>query len=89
MFTKELADRLKERVGQKYRPSNGTEGDMFTEKFCENCVREGDGDKFESFCEIAAKSFAFDIDEPGYPPEWQYGPDGQPVCTAFERRQDA
>ena len=86
MFTQELADILKERVGQKYRPSNGTEGDTFTEKFCDNCLKE-DLDN-DVYCPINNKTMLHDIEDAEYPSEWQYSPYGQPVCTAFERRQD-
>jgi hypothetical protein len=54
------------------------------EAFCDRCARDaayrsGDGDS----CPIAAATMAFDAEDPNYPSEWQYGPDGQPRCTAF------
>lgn len=71
--------------GEPYRPSNGTEGEAFMDRFCDECKRgaafqAGTGDS----CPIAAASMAFDIGDEGYPKEWQHGPDGQPLCTAFE-----
>jgi hypothetical protein len=84
MFTDDLAEKLKERAGEKYRPSNGTEGEMFMEKFCYNCQHD-DPDN-EKFCEILTRTMAFDVDEDEYPKEWQYGTDGQPVCTEFKNR---
>ena len=36
-----------------------------------------------SWCEIIGRTFAYRVDEPEYPSEWQYGEDGQPKCTAF------
>lgn len=70
---------------KKYRPANGTEGAIFIDSFCGNCVhdkafRDGDGDS----CPIVANSLMFDIHEDEYPVEWVYGEDGYPTCTAFE-----
>lgn len=72
-------------AGEKWRPSNGTEGAMFMERWCGNCAhdkayRDGTGDA----CPIANNALLFNEDEPGYPAEWQYDDDGQPKCTAFE-----
>lgn len=62
-----------------YRPSNGTEGDMFMAQWCENCALSGyDGDG----CMIQLRSLAHDIDEPEYPVEWIKTDEG-PKCTAF------
>ena len=66
-------------AGKKFRPSNGTEGEIFIDSWCGECAR----DKNQG-CPIVAATFAFDVDEPEYPQEWQYGEDGQPKCTAFE-----
>lgn len=73
-----------------YRPSNGTEGDYFFEKFCARCVGERaaranpegvDG------CPILTATFALGVDDPGYPSEWvqNEGPweTADPRCTAF------
>lgn len=38
-----------------------------------------DGD----LCQILADTMAYNVDDPEYPSEWQYGKDGHPVCTAF------
>ena len=85
IYPEGLAERLREQAGEKYRPSNGTEGSLFQEAFCDHCKREagyragaGDG------CPILAATMAFDVDDDNYPAEWQYGEDGQPKCTAFE-----
>lgn len=65
-----------------YRPANGTEGIIFTEKFCDHCAlyNEEDG------CEILEMTLFFELDDDKYPPEWQYGEDGMPKCTKFEKR---
>lgn len=91
IFVEQHAEALKERAGEKYRPSNGTEGDFFFDAWCRNCqrdkaMREGidvfDCDDDER-CEIIALTFALDVDDKDYPHQWQYGKDGQPCCTAF------
>ena len=83
-----------ENAGQKYRPSNGTEGDHFFTAWCCKCARDNhlredtafedcldgvDGD----LCEIIDRTFMYDVSDAKYPAEWQYGKDGQPCCTAF------
>lgn len=82
LFPDDFAEMLKKRAGQKYRPANGTEGDIFMSNFCEQC-KHGD-DQGEECCPIQLNSMIHDIDHPQYPTEWQYDTDGQPKCTAFE-----
>lgn len=77
-----LADLLKERAGQPWRPSNGFEGDLFEEKVCSRCDRsDGWG------CQISLAAMCHDTHEPEYPTEWVYGLDAQPSCTAFEAKE--
>lgn len=91
IYTDSHAALLVERAGQKYRPSNGSEGEAFFESWCSECqrdkaMREGapleDCDDNER-CDIIGDTFAYSVDDPRYPDAWQYGPDGQPRCTAF------
>ena len=79
LYMPEFADKLKHRAGMKWRPSNGTEGDIFMESWCAKCKRDINFD-----CEIIAKTMVFSFDDERYPKEWQYGEDGQPKCTAYE-----
>lgn len=91
IFVEQQAEIFKEHAGEKYRPSNGTEGDFFHDNWCRQCARDKamrDGvDVFDcddnELCEIIRLTFAHDVDDPEYPKEWQYGKDGQPCCTAF------
>jgi len=69
---------------EKYRPSNGTEGMIFLDKFCDHCMHD-DPDN-EIYCEIIEKTMMFDVDDKGYPTEWRYGEDGQPICTKFKQK---
>ena len=71
--------------GDKYRPSNGTEGCSFEEHFCHHCIHEKwvhtqkDGDKQ---CDILNRAFLHDLKDPEYPEEWTYDATGHPTCTA-------
>ena len=68
---------------RSYRPSSGMEGEVFAERWCENCVHEDiENDKF---CPIRDASMSYLIDDPKYPCEWIYGDDGEPICTKFKR----
>lgn len=79
------------RAGEKYRPGNGTEGAVFFANWCCTCARDKamrDGWEVEDCddserCDIIAKTMAYRIHEPQYPPQWQFGKDGQPCCTAY------
>jgi len=82
---------------EPYRPSNGTEGETFMEVFCFRCERDADYQNNHgnaAGCEILARSFAFDIDDPKYPVEWvrDIGSDRILIggcgarCTAFIER---
>lgn len=97
IYPAKLAEMLaKSSSGKKYRPSNGTEGEIFFEGWCRQCqndkaMREGcDLDECDDNerCDIIAKTFAYDTEDAEYPIEWQYGKDGQPCCTAFVRVGD-
>jgi len=73
---------IPERVGQTYRPSNGTEGMKFEEEFCNQCRHDEEGDEG---CSLIAFAVAFQIDEPEYPRDkWIYDENGKPKCTDFE-----
>jgi hypothetical protein len=65
-------------ANQPYRPSNGTEGMLFQECFCDKCTRER-----RQSCKILANTMFYDIDDPKYPKQWTHNEHGQPICTAF------
>lgn len=73
-------------AGKPYRPSNGTEGEIFQEDFCAKCPRDAkfreDPEKHEG-CEILARTMAYNVTDPEYPKEWIYDEKGEPTCTAF------
>lgn len=72
--------------GQPYRPTSGTEGAAFQERWCDHCARDAafraDPD-FGTGCQIVADTFAYDITDPKYPKEWVFDAEGRPKCTAF------
>lgn len=75
-----------ERAGQPYRPSTGTEGAAFQERWCDQCARDAafrDDPDFGTGCQIVADTFALDITNPKYPKEWVFDREGRPCCTAF------
>lgn len=63
-----------------YRPSNGTEGDIFMAAWCEHCAL---ADHEDGGCMIQLRALAHKIDEPEYPAEWNFTNGGAPQCTAF------
>ena len=63
----------------KYQPSNGTEGEEFLARWCEQCRF------FESPCKISFNTMVYEIEDPEYPEEWTYGEDDKPCCTAWDR----
>lgn len=91
IYPESLAAAYVSQAGEKYRPSNGTEGECFFASWCRQCqrdkaLREGvDFDECDDDerCDIVARTCAFDVEDAGYPAEWQYGKDGQPCCMAF------
>ena len=79
-------------AGKPYRPSNGSEGELFYDAWCSGCKRDAD---FKvnligppDGCLIIANTMAYRETDPNYPKEWVYGEDGQPKCTAFEAVDD-
>ncbi len=80
---------------KKYRPSNGTEGDIFEDRFCNRCKREAKFRRTEDGsdgCSILMKVMAYAVDDPKYPAEWivnLHDPYGSTArCTAFRHEDD-
>ena len=67
-------------AGEPYRPSNGTEGEMFMEIFCAKCIHDQDEN---DPCPIPGSAFVFNINEEGYPKEWRFDDGGELFCAAF------
>jgi hypothetical protein len=82
---------LKSVAGQPYRPSNGTEGEIFQESWCYRCKRDQafqeDPDNNDG-CPILGDTMMYDVKDPKYPKEWVRDAEGHPKCTAFEDRRE-
>ncbi len=61
-------------AGKPYRPSNGTEGMMFMEAFCERCTKDrfDETGKPEDGCDILMRTLCHEIKDAEYPPEWTH-----------------
>lgn len=68
---------------EKYQPSNGSEGEWFTEKYCMNCIHCDPDPEGAKQCEILCKTFVFSPADEEYPNEWTYNDEGKPVCTSW------
>lgn len=75
IYPAELAARMT--PGAPYRPSNGTEGEVFYERWCAGCALFEEGD-----CDIYLGSLLLGIGHEDYPPELVYDERGQPSCSA-------
>lgn len=73
--------------GERYEPSNGTEGGCFIESWCTNCARDkvmnGEATQEEAdaddslYCQVLNASYR------GEAVEWREMPDGEVKCIAF------
>ena len=63
---------------RKYIPSNGTEGEIFMDKFCDRCFYDHNEN-----CEIIVGTMVYDLEDNEYPEEWTYDENDQPICTKF------
>lgn len=77
IYTADHAEMLKEDAGRKWRPSNGTDFDLFSAAMCHNC-------QGKDSCMIVPLTKAFNVDDEDYPEDWVINDAGQPTCTAFE-----
>jgi hypothetical protein len=77
-----------ESAGKVFMPSNGTEGMIFTDAFCDCCIHE----KFshtqnhaDKKCDIMSRSiiYWYEPNNPEYPKEWRFNAEGWPVCEAW------
>lgn len=70
--------------GEKYAPSNGSEGEAFTDKFCMQCQHCNPDPTGEKQCEILMASLVYDLTDERYPKEWVYDSENKPTCTAHK-----
>lgn len=66
-----------------YRPSNGTDGEIFMDRFCWHCTRHCE----TAPCEILHRSLIHGVDDDEYPKEWVKDErTGDPFCKAFTQK---
>lgn len=63
---------------EPYMPSNGTEGQIFINRWCETC--EHDDEDSKKYCEILNLSLCGEQQK-----EWVYF-ENRPICTAYKKR---
>lgn len=86
MYTDDHAEELKKHAGEKWRPANGQEGDMFYSHFCESCKNEDkDNDKY---CPIYGLTMIHNVEDDEYPAQWRIWENGKPVCTDYDPEED-
>lgn len=72
-------------AGEPFSPSNGTEGMIFYDAFCDKCLHSHPDPDKKPQCEILCYSLIFEIEDPEYPKEWIYNDAGWPVCTSWTK----
>ncbi|WP_109438388.1 hypothetical protein [Aquimarina sp. AU119] len=70
---------------KKYQPSNGTEGMYFTDKFCMNCLHCDPNPEGKKQCQILCNAMAYHFTDSGYPKEWIYDENDNPICTSWQK----
>lgn len=75
-------------AGKSFYPSNGTEGMIFTDSFCDQCLHE----KFthtqnenDASCNILMRTMVYSPKDTEYPREWIYNAEGWPTCTKWQK----
>lgn len=67
-----------------YRPSNGTEGMWFEEKYCMNCIHCDPDPDGEKQCLVLMNALCFDLKDKEFPKEWVSDADGKNArCTKW------
>lgn len=68
---------------RKYQPSNGTEGEYFTDQFCMQCIHCDPDPEGDKQCDILCATLCYNVKDPEYPEEWIYDKEDNPTCTAW------
>lgn len=83
MITPKVLYQIKEYANTSFQPSNGTEGMVFMDAFCERCIH--DHTPIDKFCSILGNTMVYSPGDKEYPKEWIYNSEGWPVCTAWKK----
>ncbi|MBS4019090.1 MAG: hypothetical protein KGZ68_12725 [Dechloromonas sp.] len=76
IYPHDFAAKLVKRAGEKYRPSNGTEGQLFLDAFCRRCQRDaamrtGVGSPNDAQrCDLIGMTMLHEVTDPEYPQAW-------------------
>ena len=70
---------------KKYCPSNGTEGMIFTDHFCDRCMNQHPDPDHPKQCMILCRTMVYDVNDKDYPEEWIYDENDRPTCTAWKK----
>lgn len=73
------------RTGEKYQPSNGTEGMSFTDHYCMNCLHCDPNPEGKKQCLILCNALCYNINDKEYPKEWTYDENDNPICTNWQK----
>lgn len=68
-----------------YRPSNGSEGMWFTDKYCMKCLHCDPNPDGAKQCMILCNTMVYDTNDKEYPKEWIYDENDQPKCTKYHK----
>lgn len=71
--------------GKPFQPSNGTEGMIFTDAFCMNCIHCDPDPNGKKQCMILCKTMLYTPKDKEYPEEWVFNDEGWPVCTNWRK----
>src|SRR5688572_4268249 len=83
MIRPKILYQFPEEAGKSFRPSNGTEGMIFDEHFCSQCIHQSPDPTRGKSCEVFCAAFCLNENDPGYPNEWVYDSEGWPICTKW------
>lgn len=67
-----------------YQPSNGTEGMIFTDRYCMNCINCDPDPTGDKQCTILMRTLCYYTTDKEYPTEWRYVND-TPTCTNWQK----
>jgi len=71
-------------IMRKYQPSNGSEGDWFTDKFCFQCQECNPNPNGKKQCDILMRTLIHNVGDDEYPTEWIYDENDNPMCAAHK-----
>lgn len=80
-----VLNRFPDYAGKAFHPSNGTEGMIFCEHFCDQCIHCDPNPEGPKQCEILMLTMCYSPKDKEYPKEWIYNAEGWPTCTNWQK----